>query len=79
MTTHTHPLMARDLTAAAWFKSSYSGNGQNCAEVADLAKTAYGGVAIRDSKAPDGPALLVASDGWGAFIAAVKRGELPTT
>ncbi|MGX6740994.1 DUF397 domain-containing protein [Streptomyces xantholiticus] len=44
----------RPLGAAAWRKSSYSGDtGGQCVEVADLAPH----VAVRDSKNPDGPAL----------------------
>jgi hypothetical protein len=45
-----------DLREAAWRKSSYSGsNGGNCIELAD----AVDAVAVRDSKDPDGPVLLV--------------------
>ncbi|MFC5748381.1 DUF397 domain-containing protein [Actinomadura rugatobispora] len=45
-----------DLTGAKWRKSSYTGsNGGNCVEVAGLP----GVVAVRDSKDPDGPVLLV--------------------
>ncbi|GGQ12727.1 hypothetical protein BKA00_006496 [Actinomadura coerulea] len=45
-----------DLTNARWRKSSYTGsNGGNCVELADAA----GAVAVRDSKDPDGPVLLL--------------------
>ncbi|GAA4310967.1 hypothetical protein BJY14_003258 [Actinomadura luteofluorescens] len=45
-----------DLTNANWRKSSYTGfNGGNCVELADAA----GAVAVRDSKDPDGPVLLL--------------------
>jgi hypothetical protein len=45
-----------DLTSAKWRKSSYSGsNGGNCVEVAG----APGQVAVRDSKDPEGPVLLL--------------------
>ena len=45
-----------DLTDAKWRRSSYSGsNGGNCVELADVA----GAVAVRDSKDPDGPVLLL--------------------
>lgn len=51
----------------AWFKSSYSSeNATNCVEVADLA--APGWVGVRDSKDKSGPALVVATDAWSAFI-----------
>lgn len=63
-----------DLTSAAWRKSSYSGNnGGDCVEVAgnlpDL-------VAIRDSKDPDGPVLVLTPVEWRAFTAGVKRTDL---
>ena len=58
-----------DLTSVSWRKSSYSGgNGGNCTEVADLPGT----VAVRDSKDPDGPALLFTAAQWAAFTARVK-------
>ncbi|GAA4310959.1 DUF397 domain-containing protein [Actinomadura luteofluorescens] len=45
-----------DLTNIKWRKSSYStSNGGNCVELADAA----GAVAVRDSKDPDGPILLL--------------------
>ncbi|MBU3865098.1 DUF397 domain-containing protein [Streptomyces sp. 4503] len=72
------PLIARDLVHANWFKSSYSDNGTNCVEVADLSTSAYGGIAIRDSKDPNSPALLVSPADWASFVTAVADGELPT-
>ena len=55
-----------DLTDAKWRRSSYSGsNGGNCVELADVA----GAVAVRDSKDPDGPVLLLTR---GALRAAVQ-------
>ncbi|MEV5831336.1 DUF397 domain-containing protein [Spirillospora sp. NPDC052242] len=45
-----------DLTRAAWRKSSYTGpNGGDCVELASFPET----VAVRDSKDPDGPKLVV--------------------
>lgn len=45
-----------DLTDAKWRKSSRSAsNGAECVELAALA----GAVAVRDSKDPDGPVLLL--------------------
>ncbi|GAA4240219.1 hypothetical protein GCM10022254_64120 [Actinomadura meridiana] len=45
-----------DLTNAKWRKSSRStSNGAECVELAD----AVGAVAVRDSKDPDGPILLL--------------------
>jgi hypothetical protein len=60
-----------DLTSVQWRKSSYSsGNGQ-CIEVA----LAQGVMAIRDSKDPAGPALVVTADAWTAFVGGVAAGE----
>ena len=58
-----------DLTSVSWRKSSYSGgNGGKCIEVAGLPGT----IAVRDSKDPDGPALLFTPAEWAAFTARVK-------
>ena len=62
-----------DLTRAKWRKSSYSnGNGGACVEVA---RNLPGVVAVRDSKDPDGPALIVEPVQWLAFTSSVKAGE----
>lgn len=53
-------------------KSSYSGPESNCVEVAD---TATGGRAVRDSKDQAGPMLTFAPGGWQAFIAGAKPKE----
>lgn len=61
-----------DLTSATWRKSSRSGpNCDNCVEIAFVTPA----IAIRDSKDPDGPALILASGGWSAFLAGTKSGE----
>ncbi|SNR98187.1 DUF397 domain-containing protein [Actinomadura mexicana] len=45
-----------ELSDARWRKSSHSGsNGGDCVELTDAA----GAVAVRDSKDPDGPVLLL--------------------
>jgi hypothetical protein len=55
---------------ANWQKSSFSGaNGGNCVEVAS---DEAGVVAVRDSKDPDGPALVFTSADWSAFISSLK-------
>lgn len=67
--------MAPDLRGAAWRKSSYSGgNSGQCVEVADLS-AAYDGVAIRDSKDPNGPALMFPAGTFTGFIAEVAAGR----
>jgi hypothetical protein len=58
-----------DLTGADWRTSSWSGpDGGNCIQVAGLPGT----IAVRDSKDPDGPALLFTPAEWAAFAARVK-------
>ncbi len=61
-----------DLTSAAWRKSSYSSNNGNCVEVA---RNLPGVVAVRDSKDPDGPALVFTADEWRAFVSGARAGE----
>jgi Domain of unknown function (DUF397) len=53
-----------------WSKSSHStANGGNCVEVAG---DGAGVVAVRDSKDPDGPALVFSPADWSAFISSLK-------
>lgn len=62
-----------DLSQAAWRKSSHSGgNGGNCVEVAG---NLPGIIAVRDSKNPNGPALVFTPGEWRAFLGGVKLGE----
>ncbi|MQY13044.1 hypothetical protein SRB5_31840 [Streptomyces sp. RB5] len=62
-----------DLIAVTWRKSSYSnGSGGECVEVSDGIP---GVLPVRDSKDPDGPALLFAPEAWASFVRAVKGGE----
>ncbi|MER0244342.1 DUF397 domain-containing protein [Streptomyces sp. HSW2009] len=70
-------LTAPELEGASWVKSSYSGDSQGqCIEVADLAATSLTGMrGIRDSKNPDGPALLLSADAFADFVSGIKNGE----
>ncbi|WP_194837439.1 DUF397 domain-containing protein [Nocardia sp. XZ_19_369] len=63
--------MRTDLSTASWFKSSYSSPSQDCVEVAFLGDD---GVGVRDSKNPNGAALVFSSSEWGAFTAGVAGG-----
>jgi len=54
-----------------WRKSSHSADG-DCVEVAPLDG---GGMAVRDSKDPEGPALVFTAAEWRAFVAGVRDGE----
>ena len=58
------------LVTATWRKSSYSTPSGNCVETAGLA----GGVALRDSRFPDGPALVFTGAEWDAFLCGVRAG-----
>ena len=64
--------MHDDLTRALWRKSSFSGLGNACIEVADLDTGIH---AIRDSKNATGPALMVTATEWSAFTSGVRAGE----
>ena len=64
------PSPRADLSAAAWRTSTRSGgNGGQCVEVA---RNLPGIVAVRDSKDPDGPALVFSRADWAAFLAALR-------
>ena len=64
------------LGGADWFKSSYSDNqGGACVETAPLGN---GSMAVRDSKDPQGPALVFTPQAWTAFTTAARSGEFPT-
>jgi Domain of unknown function (DUF397) len=53
-------------TIFKFVKSSYSGQGNTCVEVA---RNVPGVVAVRDSKDPDGPVLTFTPEAWRAFLA----------
>ena len=57
---------------AAWRKSSYSSPSGNCVEAAKLT----GGVALRNSRFPDGPALVFASAAVGCVPSWREKGML---
>jgi hypothetical protein len=57
---------------ARWIKSRHSNAEGNCVEFAALAD---GAVAIRNSRDPDGPALVCTPAEVTAFLAGAKDGE----
>jgi len=54
-----------------WFTSSRSSPNGQCTMCARLPD---GGMAVSDSKHPDGPVLLFGADEWRAFTEGVKLG-----
>ncbi|MFC5955171.1 DUF397 domain-containing protein [Streptomyces pratens] len=57
---------------ACWIKSRHSNAEGNCVEVAPLDD---GSVAMRNSRDPDGPALVYTSAELAAFLVGAKDGE----
>lgn len=64
--------MSHEEIVGPFRKSSFSGQQDNCVEVAPLAG---GGQAVRDSKNPTGPALKFAPADWSAFTKGVTYGD----
>jgi hypothetical protein len=61
-----------DLSRARWLKASRSGRASdNTVEVAFVDDA----IAVRDSKDPDGPALIFTWAEWDAFVGGAKDGE----
>lgn len=58
-----------DLSQAIWQKSSRSNGQANCVEVATNLSDV---VAIRDSKNPGGPVLMVSREEWEGFVGRIK-------
>jgi hypothetical protein len=56
----------------AWRKSHFSNPSGNCVEVAELPD---GRVAMRNSRDPEGPALIYARHVADAFVRGVKGGD----
>ncbi|HWG15610.1 MAG TPA: DUF397 domain-containing protein [Streptosporangiaceae bacterium] len=72
MTSPRNGAPATELAHVTWIKSSYSGpTGGNCVETAALPD---GGVAVRNSRLPAGPALVFTAAAWDAFTGGVRTG-----
>ena len=65
------PLLRAQLRAAKWRKSRHSNPSGNCVEMARLPGEQ---VAVRDSRRPDGPALLFTRAAWERFLHGVREG-----
>ena len=66
------PDQERPGTGSHWVKSSLSFSNGNCVEVASLSN---GGVAVRNSRDPEGPVLRFTPDEWHAFLGGARNGE----
>ncbi|MGW2489931.1 DUF397 domain-containing protein [Streptomyces sp. NPDC001606] len=61
-----------DLHDVHWLRSSYSTGANNCVETARPRSGPPAGLlAVRDSKAPGGPALLFSPQTWAGFVTAL--------
>ncbi|MGW8351840.1 MULTISPECIES: DUF397 domain-containing protein [Streptomyces] len=56
-----------------WTKSSYSGGNGACVEVKSPVMAA---IAVRDSKAPEGPSINFGPGSWNVFVGEVSAGAL---
>lgn len=63
------------LNGAAWRKSRHSNPSGNCVEIAELLD---GAIAIRNSRFPDGPALICPRTDFAEFLAGARDGDFDT-
>ncbi|MGW1770627.1 DUF397 domain-containing protein [Streptomyces sp. NPDC002104] len=71
----THHVADASTLPVTWWKSSRSDTGAQCVElgIVDAGKQV---VAVRDSKEPTGPALLLSYAALGALVGGLKSAEL---
>jgi hypothetical protein len=60
-----------DPSCTVWRRSSHSHQNGECVELAALDRE----IAVRDSKNPDGPRLVLSQEVWGSFTTAVSQGS----
>jgi hypothetical protein len=64
--------MRDDIMINGWRKPRESFCNGNCVEVG----SAPGAIGVRDTKLEASPVLVFGSEGWGAFLSAVKSGTV---
>ncbi|WP_329584191.1 DUF397 domain-containing protein [Kitasatospora sp. NBC_01250] len=67
-------MLTQNFRGARWRKSTFSGDSGDCIEVADGLP---GLLPVRDSKDPDGAALVFSAEAWRLFLAGVRTGGFP--
>ncbi len=72
MTSPQNGTPASQLPGLVWQKSHRSNPSGNCVEMAGLPG---GGIAVRNSRDPEGPALIYTRDEISAFIAGARDGD----
>lgn len=65
-------MRASALASVTWIKSRHSNATGNCVEMAALP---CGGVALRNSRDPEGPALVYTREEFAAFVAGARDGD----
>ncbi|KAB1900636.1 MULTISPECIES: DUF397 domain-containing protein [Micromonospora] len=63
---------ATELPPMRWLKSRRSNPSGNCVELAELPG---GGIAVRNSRHPEGPALIYTVDEIAAFVLGARDGD----
>jgi hypothetical protein len=72
MSQHYNGMSAERVEGARWHKSRHSNPNGSCLELAALHD---GSIAVRNSRFPDGPALVYTPAEIAAFIRGAKDGE----
>ena len=73
MSAYRNGMDAQSISGVRWRKSSASNPaGGNCVEFADLPS---GEVAVRNSRFPDGPALIFTKSEIAALLTGARRGD----
>ena len=76
MTEIRNGVHAAELPSLTWRKSQHSGAVGNCVEVATLDGGDAGSlIAVRNSRYPEGPALIYTREEMAAFVTGAKHGE----